>query len=85
MLKCPRCGNTDLSDIRFIEDIQCWREIDRFENGVLYINGLYKSGEGYDEGANPRFECQHTSEDTKQWCGYRWKAVLKDLLMVEWI
>ena len=87
MLKCPKCGNTDLSDIRYVEDIQCWRKLVKLENGVLYIDGLYTSDEGYDDGENPRFECQHTPDSSRPWdaCGHRWKAVLERFDKVEWV
>ena len=57
-LTCPHCGST--KEFRLLEDIVCWREIVGInDNGQLEVNGLYKSGEGYDDGSGQyRIECR---------------------------
>lgn len=68
-LTCPHCGNsTDMEEVlddpwsyegfRYIEDIVCYRPVKGIEDGRLIVEGLYESGEGYDDGTNPRFECR---------------------------
>jgi hypothetical protein len=39
--------------------------------GHVQIDGAYESGEGYDDGRDPRFECQAVSAEGN-WCGHRW-------------
>ena len=51
-LKCT-CGR---EDFRYVEDIGCYREVDTLDDGVLTVDGLYKT-EGYDDGENPRLQC----------------------------
>ena len=86
-IKCPRCGNEDLENIRYLEQIVCYREIDRIEDGVIYIHALYETGEGYDEGENPMFECMASPDPDKPWktCGCEWAADLGNFEEVEWI
>jgi hypothetical protein len=58
-IKCPKCGG--LGPYRFVEEISCYREVYGFdcedEPGVLQIEGLYQTGEGYDDGENGRMQC----------------------------
>jgi hypothetical protein len=51
-LKCT-CGH---DEFRYVEDIGCWREVTAINEGVLFVDGLYKT-EGYDDGENPRLQC----------------------------
>ena len=38
-IRCPKCGNTDLSQMRFMEDVQSYRKIHGIDKaGVLVIN-----------------------------------------------
>lgn len=53
-LVCPCCKHTEF---RYVEDIQCWRPVLSAMDGRLNIDGLYKSGEGYDDGENGRLQC----------------------------
>lgn len=72
-ITCPHCGATfvegeEANDIepthggpgmfRYLEDIVVYRNIERLKNGKVEIDGFYQSGEGYDDGTNPRFECR---------------------------
>lgn len=66
-ITCPHCGNRIEKDelynevnnkFRYLEDIVCFRPIEGIENGRIRVKGLYRSGEGYDDGANPRLECR---------------------------
>jgi hypothetical protein len=53
-LLCRHCGGRDF---RYVEDIQNWREVIGLQAGTLTIDGLYHTGEGYDDGDNPRLQC----------------------------
>jgi hypothetical protein len=56
--RCPKCGNDGTRGaLRFLEDITCYRPILGVKGGVLEIDGLYRT-DGYDDGANARFECR---------------------------
>jgi hypothetical protein len=52
-LKCT-CGG---SHFKYVEDICNWRLVKSFGLGILVINSHYDTGEGYDDGHNPRLEC----------------------------
>jgi hypothetical protein len=55
-ITCPECG---YNGVRYVEDISCYREVYSLADGVLEIDGLYKT-DGYDEdGQNPRLQCEH--------------------------
>jgi len=55
--RCPKCGNDgSRGELRFLEDIVCYRPIIGLKNGVLEIDGLYRT-DGYDDGIKARFEC----------------------------
>ena len=65
-LKCPHCGydgSTEPSQreekFAYLEDIVCWREVadDQDDLDTLVVNGYYQSGEGFDDGSNPRLMC----------------------------
>jgi hypothetical protein len=72
--RCPKCGNDgSCGEIRFVEDIACYRPVVGVKNGGLEIDGLYRT-DGYDDDAtNQRFECrgrlptEHYDE-----CGHEW-------------
>lgn len=84
-IKCPRCGNTDLRRMRWLEDIVVYRGLHGVEggklmsngavkNGVLMIDGAYHSGEGYDDGTNGRIECLGVGElDHAKDCFHEWR------------
>jgi hypothetical protein len=59
--------------MRYVETIEVWRAVRRVERGVLWIEGAYASGEGYDDGRDGVFEC-HSERGSDGWCGHRWKA-----------
>lgn len=49
-ITCPHCGST--KEFRLLESITCWRQVKGIDDdGLLVVDGLYKSGEGYDDGA----------------------------------
>lgn len=57
-IRCPRCGGTEM--FWYIEDIVNHRDVEGFnEHGVLQIGGFYETGDGYDDGTNPRLECRN--------------------------
>jgi hypothetical protein len=45
------------ADFRYVEQIECWRQIKGVRNGAMVVDSAYESGEGYDEGENPHLEC----------------------------
>lgn len=55
-LTCPYCQSK--GPFRYLEDIVCFREVAGTKDGTIMIHGLYQSGEGYDDGENPRLECR---------------------------
>lgn len=58
VFRCPKCGNDGSEGpLRFLEDITCYRPVLGVKNGVLEIDGLYRT-DGYDDGGNSRFECR---------------------------
>lgn len=84
-LRCPKCGN-DLSEggkIRYVETIDCYRTILRVERGQLVIEGLYETGEGYDDGTDPRFQC-HGHVDGR-WCGHEWSVPDWIGPLIDWV
>jgi len=57
-LVCPNCGNKNPEAFRYCEHIENWRRVCSIdENGGVTINGHYSTGEGYDDGNDPYFEC----------------------------
>ncbi len=67
-LKCPHCGFDGSTEPRhrseaflYLEDIVCFREVHvpktKKAKGVIQIDGLYKTGDGFDDGTNPRLMC----------------------------
>ncbi len=71
---CPHCGfdGKDETKIRcttgsafaYLEDIVCYRHIIGFdEQGCLRIDGRYHTGEGFDDGKNPRVICGACCEE----------------------
>ena len=64
-LTCPHCGydgstqpKNHREPFRFLEDIVCWRAIQLDgRDGILSVEGLYHTGDGYDDGDNARIEC----------------------------
>lgn len=56
-LTCTKCGNTDPELFRYVESIEVYNSVVAVTNDVILIESHYESGEGYDEGKNPYFEC----------------------------
>jgi hypothetical protein len=65
---CPGCGfdgkdeskinNTTHEPFIYVEDAQLWRRVVGFnDKGILEIESRYQSGEGFDDGTNPRIMC----------------------------
>ena len=83
-LRCPKCGaNANTGCIRYVESIECWRAVRGVAGGVVTIEGLYETGEGYDTGREPQFECH--SHAGGKWCGHRWRAPAWLLDRVDWV
>ena len=67
-IRCPECGGIEA--FRYIEDIVNHRNVEGFnEHGVLRVSGRYETGEGYDDGTNPRLECRN-NDQTGRFCGH---------------
>lgn len=60
-ITCPQCGGT--GPYRYLEDIVNHREVSRVMQvgraKILMVDGFYETGEGYDDGTNPRLECRN--------------------------
>lgn len=65
---CPHCGydgsrpslhRGEDEPFLYLEDIVCYRRVVIGENneGVLHVDGYYQTGEGFDDGDNPRLMC----------------------------
>lgn len=75
-LVCPDCGNDDPDTIRYVETIENHRQIVGFGGaGVLHVAAAYETGEGYDEGRDPHFECD---------CTHRWPVPDAIATNIEW-
>lgn len=78
-LKCPHCGYDGSREpaqrserFLYLEDIVCWRKVIEDDDpevegepaeSMLYVDGLYQSGEGFDDGTNPRLMCGDCLEE----------------------
>lgn len=83
---CPSCGNDDPLKIRYIEKIECYRQVLGVSSeGELRINGLYMSGEGYDDGEDPRFECHADIETRGNHCLYQWPVPEWVRKKIDWV
>lgn len=80
-LICPKCGS--LGPFRYLEEITVWRKVRGFNAGVLEIVSFAQSGEGYDDGENPRFECRYDSEGTLDYCMHEFPV--PDGVELDWI
>ncbi len=82
---CPECGNDGThGDIRYVESIECFRRVLGVNGGVVQVESRYQSGEGYDDGHDPYFEC-HGSEVAGGWCGRRWPVPQAVEDTIEWV
>lgn len=84
-LTCSKCGCDNISKFRYIEHIQCWRNVRGWIDGQLHIEGLYQVTDGYDSGEAPfLLECHNEIEvDGKhQTCLHTWP--LPDV-PVDWV
>ena len=43
--------------IRYVETIECYRTLRGQSADVINIEGFYHTGDGYDDGRNPRLQC----------------------------
>lgn len=60
-ITCPACGAT--GPFLYLEDIVCFRkvigaQVDEEGEPFVLVHGLYETGEGFDEGTNPRLLCK---------------------------
>lgn len=55
-LRCPSCGNTDLSGIRFLEWVPSTRPIERFDGAQLQIGSDYR--DDYEGAKDDSLECR---------------------------
>ena len=70
-VRCPKCGTTPATGrIRYVEAIESWRAVVACDGTTARIESDYQTGEGYDDGANPRFECH--GPHGGPWCGHQW-------------
>lgn len=65
---CPHCkydGTSEPDDsgssapFYYLEDIVCHRNVIGIRDGKLIMEGHFETGEGYDDGTNPRLECRN--------------------------
>jgi hypothetical protein len=86
--RCPECGNDgSRGSLRFLEDITCYRPILGVAEGVLEIDGRYRT-EGYDDGVNMRFECRGLApvdDGRHEECGDEWPVPGLLLACIDWI
>lgn len=85
--RCPKCGNDGTrGPLRFLEDITCYRPVLRVHGGVLVIDGLYAT-DGYDDGANARFECRGRLADPDSYdeCGHEWPVPTWLYSQIDWV
>lgn len=75
-LICSECGNTDLECFRYTEKIENHRAIVKVEDGVFHVTSAYETGEGYDDGEDPHFECTE--------CFHRWPVPEEVAKNIEW-
>ncbi len=64
IIKCPNeeCGNEDLSEIEYVEDVQSTRRLNGVaEDGTLYISE--NSDEHVEHADNPRLSCKKCLKD----------------------
>jgi hypothetical protein len=85
-LRCPKCGNdvSEGGDIRYIETIENYRRVRSVENGQLRVDSFYETGDGYDEGKNPEFECQWYDAQGHT-CGHRWSVPDWIQCLIDWV
>jgi hypothetical protein len=69
-VRCPRCGNTDAGEFRYLEDIVRWRQCLRADNNRLFMHAFYRSGEGYEDGQRLRLECRAEPCGTYSGCEF---------------
>ena len=85
-MRCPKCGYTGLAaqgdGIRLLEDITCFRPVIGARDGLLKIQGIYVSGEGYDSGTNLRLECRRFKPE---FCGHEWPVPEWLLPYLDWV
>jgi hypothetical protein len=83
-LCCPRCGNDDFLKFRYVEKIEVYRQVLGVKNGELQINGLYQSGEGYDDGEGGYFECLEELKSGGT-CLYQWPVPDWVAKRIDWV
>ena len=54
-IKCPHCGNTDVDEMEYVEDVQSTRTLS-FKNGTLYYSE--ESNEHVEFAENARIFCK---------------------------
>lgn len=60
-IACPHCGNDDLRQIEYAEDVISTRTLERLEDGTLYYSP--DSYEWVEFGENHRLSCKKCSKD----------------------
>jgi hypothetical protein len=54
-----RCPHGHAGPFRYVEKIECWRDVVLAVGGRLKVDGLYHTDEGYDEvGTDAYLECR---------------------------
>ena len=88
--RCPKCGNDgSRGPLRFLEDITSYRPVLGLrDDGLLEIDGLYRT-DGYDDAAvNMRFECRGrlpTDDGRYRECGHEWPVPTWLEGQIEWV
>jgi hypothetical protein len=70
-----------------LEEIVCYRSAVGVKDGILQIDGLYRT-DGYDDGSNMRFECQGripTDDGGYAVCWHEWPVPPWLYDLIDWI
>jgi hypothetical protein len=85
-LTCPVCGydgnGTQGGGFRFLEDITVFRQVLGVASGLLEINGVYETDDGYDDGTGWRIECRRRQP---RGCGHEWAIPQWLLPYLDWV
>ena len=83
---CPDCGNTDPDTIRYVEHIESWRRCLKFtRSGILQVDGYYETGDGYDDGHDPYWECHVWEYKRGNECLKTWPVTDEEYKRIDWI
>ncbi len=60
-LRCSHCGESDIDKLKYMEDIQNFRELESFDGKHLNVNSHYDVA---DDGDNPRLLCNTCDKES---------------------